>query len=169
MNEGTKVPSFIGSNLNELVSDIAKIVEGNFPDDSYFLVDLTIKGGRGNEKVVILIDGDQGVDIETCSKISRLVSEELDRIDVLKDSYTLEVSSPGVDYPLKSVRQYKKNIGKNMMVMLHDHKDIHGELIQVDDQGITIKNEGGGKKKAPHDTYIPYNDIRKAKVLVTFK
>jgi ribosome maturation factor RimP len=167
--EGTAVPSFIGSNLNELVSDIAKIVEGNFPDESYFLVDLTIKGGRGNEKVVILIDCDQGVDIETCSKISRVVSEELDRMDMLKESYTLEVSSPGVDYPLKSVRQYKKNIGKHMMLTLHDNKCLRGELILVDDQGIRIKNENGGKKKPPYDTYIPFNEIKKSKVLVTFK
>lgn len=155
--------------MNGLVNNIAKIVEENFPDDSYFLVDLAIKGGRGNEKVVILIDGDQGVDIETCSKMSRVVSEELDRLDVLKEKYTLEVSSPGIDYPLSSIRQYKKNIGKHIVIMLHDNKNLRGKLIGVDDQGIRIIYEDGGKKKPPYDTYIAFKDITKSKVLVTFK
>lgn len=167
--EGTKVPSFIGSNLNKLAGDIAKIVEDNLPDESYFLVDLVLKGARGNEKVIILIDGDRGIDIETCSKISRVVSEKLDGLDILNDRYTLEVSSPGVDFPLKSVRQYKKNIGKQVRILLHDNKNIHGELLQVDDQGITIRNTEGGKKKSPPDISIPFDDITKAKVLVTFK
>jgi ribosome maturation factor RimP len=167
--EGTKVPSFIGLILSNLSDDIAKIVKDNLPDNTYFLVDATIKGGRGNEKIVILIDGDHGVDIETCSSISRVVSKELDRSDIMKGRYTLEVSSPGVDYPLKTARQYKKNLGKQLMIMLHDKKNIRGELIQIDDQGIEIKKEEGGKKKPPPGTYIFFNEIKKAKVLVTFK
>lgn len=169
MKEGTEVPSFIGTDLNKLAGDIAKIVEDNLPDESYFLVDLAVKGARGQEKVVILIDGDRGIDIETCSRISRVVSEELDQLDILTDRYTLEVSSPGVDFPLISVRQYKKNIGKQMRILLHDNKNIHGELLHVDDQGIMIRNAVGGKKKSPENISIPFGDIKKAKVLVTFK
>ncbi|MBR9999456.1 MAG: ribosome maturation factor RimP [Cyclobacteriaceae bacterium] len=149
--------------------DIAKIVTEKFPDDAYFLVDVAVKGNPGNEKIVILIDGDQGVDIETCSAISRAVSEELDRMDVFGDSYSLEVSSPGIDYPLETVRQYRKNVGKPLLVVFHDDKNIRGELTDVNDQGISIRYEQGGKKQPPVDTYIPYKDIKKSKVLVTFK
>lgn len=155
--------------MDGLIDDIARIVKDNFPDESYFLVDIQVKGNRGNEKIVVLVDGDQGVDMETVSAISRVVSGELDRMDIFGEGYTLEVSSPGVDFPLQSIRQYRKNIGKSILVVLQDNKNVRGELLDADDQGISIRLEQGAKKQTPVDTYIAYHDIKKSKVLVTFK
>jgi ribosome maturation factor RimP len=148
---------------------MARIVKENFPDDTYFLVDLKITGNPGNEKIVILIDGDQGVDMGTISTISRAVSGELDRMDIFRDSYSLEVSSPGLDFPLQSPRQYRKNIGKPLLIILQNDKNLRGELLDADDQGISIRLEQGNKKQPSVETYIVYQDIKKTKVLVTFK
>lgn len=151
------------------IEDIARIVKDNFPDESFFLVDIQVKGNRGNEKIVILVDGDHGVDMETITAVSRAVSGELDRMEIFGGSYSLEVSSPGVDFPLQSVRQYRKNIGKSLYIVLQDNKNIRGELLDADDQGISIRLEQGTKKQSPAEAYIAYQDIKKSKVLVTFK
>jgi hypothetical protein len=62
-----------------------------------------------------------------------------------------------------------KNIGKPLLVVLQDDKNMRGELLDADDQGISIRLEQGAKKQSPVDTYIVYQDIKKSKVLVTFK
>lgn len=155
--------------MGEKADNIAEIVQKNFPDDSYFLVDIKIQGSGGKEKIVILVDGDNGISIDTCSSISRAVSNALDGMDIFDGEYTLEVSSPGIDFPLKSVRQYRKNQGKQIMIVFHDNKNLRGELVRVDDQGVGIKKERGSKKESSSEIYIPYNEIKKSKILVTFK
>lgn len=151
------------------MEDIARIVQDNFPDDSYFLVDIKVRGNPGNEKIVVLVDGDRGIDMETLSAVSRSISGALDRMDLFSKGYSLEVSSPGVDYPLKSVRQYRKNIGKKLMVVLNDQRSVRGELTEADDDGIIIRHEQRAKKQPAVDDRIQYADIKKSKVLVTFK
>jgi len=155
--------------LSDIIKNIVEIVENNFPDDSYFLVDIIVKGPEGNKKVVILIDRDNGIDIETCSSISRIVSENLDALDLFKEKYILEVSSPGVDFPLKSTRQYRKNIGRKIKILLNDNLSYTGELKQVDEKGICISKENENQKHSTIDTFISFKDIKKTKVLVTFK
>ncbi len=155
--------------MSEITKNIKKIVENSFPDDSYFLVDIQVKGSRGNIKVVILIDRDNGIDIDTCSSISRAVSEDINSIGLIEDDYTLEVSSPGVDFPLKSTRQFRRNIGRKIKIILNDNLSHTGELIQVDKQGICIKKENVKLKHSADDTFIQFKDIKITKVLVTFK
>lgn len=138
------------------------------PDDSYFVVDVKITGKRGNEKVVILIDGDSGVSVDICAEISRAVSEELELSNMFEESYTLEVSSPGIDFPLSSERQYIKNIGRPLKIDLLNGDRIKGDLKGTDNSGITLKINKG-KKKENEDLFIPFSDIKSSKVLVAFK
>ncbi len=139
------------------------------PDDSFFIVDVRVKGAPGNKKVEVIVDGDHGIDVDTCSMISRKLSSELDEADILEGKFVLEVSSPGLDQPLGAVRQYLKNIGRNLKIVLNDRKMIKGELLKVDDQGVTIKKEAKKRNHSPETTYIQFDDIDKAKVIVTFK
>jgi ribosome maturation factor RimP len=155
--------------LNEKVKNIEEIVRQNLPDPSYFLVDVKVHGSRGNEKVVILIDGDEGVDIQTCSAVSRAVSKDLDMNDLFVGNYTLEVSSPGVDYPMKTARQFRKNMGRQVRIVLNDNKTFHGKLTGVEDLGIRIKKVDQRSKKPSSEVYVPYSEIRKSRILVTFK
>jgi len=74
-------------------------VEPVLPGDQYFLVDVITKGNRGSQKIIVLVDGDDGISVDVCSRISRSLSRELDELDFVEGKYTLEVSSPGIDYP----------------------------------------------------------------------
>jgi len=138
------------------------------PDDSFFVVDVKITGKRGNEKVVILIDGDKGISVDICANISRSVSDELELNNMFEESYTLEVSSPGIDFPLTSERQYNKNVGRQLKIDLLNGERIKGDLKGADNSGITL-NVYKGKKMENEDLFIPFSDIKSSKVLVAFK
>lgn len=168
MIEGTQVPSFIGLNLKLKSEEIQRITERHLPDDSFFVVDVKLTGKRGNEKVVILVDGDDGISVDICAAVSRSVSEELELLNMFEESYTLEVSSPGLDFPLTSERQYHKNIGRQLKIDLLNGERIKGDLKETDNSGITLKINPG-KKKENEDIFIPFSDIKSSKVLVAFK
>ncbi|MGD9327877.1 MAG: ribosome maturation factor RimP [Cyclobacteriaceae bacterium] len=148
--------------------EIQRITEGYLPDDSFFVVDVKLTGKRGNEKVVILVDGDEGISVDTCADISRSVSEELESLNMFEESYTLEVSSPGLDFPLTSERQYNKNIGRQLKIDLISGERVKGDLIRTDNSGITLKINTG-KEKEDEDLFIPFSNIKSSKVLVAFK
>jgi predicted flavoprotein YhiN len=97
-------------------------------------------------------------------------SKIFDELPWMKDeSYMLEVSTPGLDQPLASVRQYKKNVGRELKVKLHD-KIVEGKLTAVADEKITLEQETGtGKKKVTSTLEVPFSDIEKAFVLISFK
>lgn len=166
--------------MQGLKQKIEGIVQKNLPHDKLYLVDVILPGGKNTKKILVLIDGDEGVSIDTYTKMSRALSTELDEMDLLEQAYVLEVSSPGVDHPLQLKRQYHKNIGRNVKVVLQDETILTGKLLAVSEENITIA-EGNmpkkGKKQAPlnkspeagiNEVIIPFSDIKKTNVLVSF-
>src|ERR1700684_1279741 len=97
----------IEKRVTELVEE--KIAEIQRPD--LFLVDVKM---HANGKLIILLDGDKGIGIADCAAVSRYVGFRLEEESAIEDAYNLEVSSPGLDMPLTLVRQYIKNIGRNL-------------------------------------------------------
>jgi ribosome maturation factor RimP len=81
-----------------------------------FLVDVVLRHDRGTRLVQVLVDTDRGVTIEECAEISRDLGRMLDAEGIFRSSYHLEVSSPGIDKPLRYLRQYHKNIGRRFKV-----------------------------------------------------
>ncbi|MGB3183840.1 MAG: ribosome maturation factor RimP [Cyclobacteriaceae bacterium] len=155
--------------MTDLKEHIASLVEANLPDESAFLVDIVIKGTNTSKKVLILIDGDQGVSIDTCAKISRAVGNELEESDTIDSAYTLEVSSPGLDHPLANLRQYRKNVGRRVRITLNDEKEAVGELLKAEEDKVVINQETKVKRKInKKETEIPFSDIKKTIVLVSF-
>jgi ribosome maturation factor RimP len=115
------------------------------------------------------MDGDNGVAIDDCANLSREIGKALDENGWIEDNYTLEVSTAGVDHPLKSVRQYKKNKGRRVKVKLKD-RTLEGQLTEVTDERIVLSQEtGSGKKKEIKTMEIPFSDIEKTLVMVSFK
>jgi ribosome maturation factor RimP len=111
------------------------------------------------------------VTIQTCARISRLVSGELEEKEIMPEAYNIEVSSPGIDYPLSSKRQYLKNIGRELKVNLSSDKEVVGKLLEVDDAGIKmlIKIKEKGKKATEEELTIPFEEVKKSVVQVSFK
>ncbi len=148
---------------------VIELVEEKIADrPDLFLVDVQMHGGG---MLSILIDGDNGVAITDCVAISRHVGFHLEEENTIEQAYNLEVSSPGIDTPLKSLRQYQKNINRSLSIKLTNGDKKEGKLIAVDSDGITIEEniKEKGKKATLVQNVVPFTDISETKVLVSFK
>ncbi len=145
------------------------MAESCLGDKSQFLVDIVISARQGPKKVLVLVDGDNGIGIDDCSEISRKLAVLLDESGLIADQYLLEVSSPGIDQSLKLTRQFKKNVGRNLKI--HSKGGvIEGILQQVSEDFIEItQTKGTGKNKETSTIQIPFSEIERAFVLVSFK
>ncbi|MDN3687767.1 ribosome maturation factor RimP [Cyclobacterium jeungdonense] len=150
---------------------IEEIVEKHLPDASHFVVDIQIVEKGPKKSLHILIDADQGITIETCALVSRAVGEEIEAKELMDTAYVMEVSSPGVDFPLSSRRQYQKNVGRSLKVTLENNDTIEGKLTEVDQRGIrmVVMKKEKGKKAVEESLDLPFEQIRKSIVVVSFK
>jgi ribosome maturation factor RimP len=151
----------------ERIEEIRKLAESALVEGQ-FIVDI-LASLKGQKKILVLVDGDQGLHIDDCAEISRKLSKALDDSGFIEENYMLEVSTPGVEHPLKLKRQYIKNIGRNVKVKLAD-KTVEGRLVEINEGSIILNQEiGSGKKKETHTLEIPFTEIEKTFVLVSFK
>lgn len=136
---------------------------------SQFIVDVIVTSKRGPRKILVILDGDTGINIDDCANLNRELSKELETLPSLQESYLLEVSTPGLDQPLKLKRQYRKNIGRRLSVKLAD-KALEGKLVEVSEDKITLEQESFvGKQKQVVGVNIEFSEIDKSFVLVSFK
>ncbi|MFY0593179.1 ribosome maturation factor RimP [Roseivirga sp.] len=153
----------------EITSQLKTIAESFLKDDSYFIVDVISKGVSGRAKHLILLDGDNGVNIDDCASLSRQIAAEVEAEDLIEGAFILEVSSPGLDHPLASKRQFAKNVGRKLKVRLQDGTMLQGKLESVEDEALEILKEVKEKKKiVTEKTSILFDSIDKANVLVSF-
>jgi|SRR5688572_15040965 len=153
----------------EIIEEIKTIITRKLADPSQFLVDVIVKGHKGPKKILIIIDGDKGVTIDDCANLSREISKDFDDVQLFEDSYMLEVSTPGLDQPLRLVRQYYKNIGRRIKVVTQQQA-IEGKLIGVEEERIKLEQEiGAGKQREIKIVDLPFSEIDKTFVLVSFK
>lgn len=168
--EGTdKSPLCLYNISMDLTDKIKQLAESKLADESQFLVDVVVSSRKGPTKVLVILDGDNGISIDHCADISRELSKAFDETGLIDENYTLEVSTPGLDQPLKMIRQYKKNIGRSLKVR-HQDQTTEGKLVEVSDERIVLSQEiGSGKKKEIKAIEIPFSAIEKAFVMVSFK
>ena len=135
--------------------------------DDIFLVSIKIKP-TNNFK--IYLDADSGLGIEKCIKINRALYKIMEEMGMYPEGdFSLEVSSPGLDEPLKLLRQYKKNTGREVEVITNDDVKKEGRLTGVTEEKITIEyTEGKGKKAVVKKDDIFFNDIKQTKVQIKF-
>lgn len=134
-----------------------------------FIVEV-IASSRNLSKITVIVDGDNGVNIDDCHRISKELSAKLDELDFGTDRYVLEVSTPGLDHPLKLKRQYQKNVGRGLKVHCLDKSILQGKLVEVSDEAITLRQElKEGKKITDKDVVIKFEDVERAFVMVSFK
>lgn len=134
-----------------------------------YLVDLKISVG---DDITVILDGDEGLSLQDCLDASRAIEFNLDREE---HDFSLQVMSPGLSEPLKLPRQFKKNMGREIEVLLNSDEKIQGEVVAVDEDKVTIvlryrrpKLIGKGKEDVVENKEIPYTDIKKALVVIKF-
>jgi ribosome maturation factor RimP len=148
---------------------VKELVEEKIADKpNLFLVDIKM---HSNGKLMILVDGDNGIGIDECVAISRHVGFHLEEENVIETAYNLEVSSPGIDTPLTSARQYAKNIGRTLAVKMADGTKREGKLTGITEDAILVeeKIKEKGKKAETVESVIPIDKITETKVLISFK
>lgn len=118
-------------------------VEDAIKGTGVFLVDIQVKPGN---EIVVEIDSNDGVDLDTCAYITRKIEAEFDRD---KEDYSLEVGSAGLTAPFKVVEQYTKNLGKEIEVQTRDGRKISGVLTAVDGDTSSFTIEVPTKVKQP--------------------
>ncbi|MBB1647091.1 MULTISPECIES: ribosome assembly cofactor RimP [unclassified Sphingobacterium] len=125
---------------------------------------------RPNKILEILLDGDNGVNIDDCAQVSRHVGFHLEEENVIDDAYRLEVSSPGIDANFVNIRQYQKNIGRTVQVKLNDNTKVEGTLLAVDEMKINVlqKIKEKGKKAQEVEKELPFDQIKATKVVISF-
>lgn len=149
-------------------AEVARIVNETLTED-LFLVDVTVSS---NNEIHVMVDSDSGLSINQIVEISRYVESKLDRE---KEDFELSVFSAGLSEPFKLVRQYKKNQGKEIEVLLTNGQKIAGLLTQVGEQAIdlevTTKEKLEGSKKKELVTrvhHLEYSEIKEAKKILKF-
>ena len=160
-------PLFIKSmTFKEKVSTV--LAECLLEKPSIFLIELVITDAF---KVIVNVDGDEGVALQDCIDVSRYMDAHLDREE---QDYSLEVASVGVGLPLKLVRQYKKNVGRTLIVKTGT-ETIEAELVEATDDFVILswearepKKIGKGKETVQKELKLPYGNIKEAIVTVTF-
>lgn len=153
----------------DIKAKLTLLAEESLLNPALFIVDV-VASSRNFSKITVIVDGDNGVTIDDIGKISKGLSAKLDELDFGTDRYVLEVSTPGLDHPLKLKRQYQKNQGRGLKVHLKDKSIVQGKLSGVSDEGITLNQEiKEGKKITEKEVIIRFEDLERAFVMVSFK
>ncbi len=155
MNFRAKVEELLSAALNER--------------SSLFLIDLKI---NDDNKILVTLDGDSGVNLQDCIDVSRAIEHNLDREEV---DFALEVASVGATTPLVMPRQFVKNIGRKLKVTKISGEIIEGSVTEADNENVTLewkarepKKIGKGKVTVEKTAVLPYDEIKEAKVIISF-
>lgn len=126
-----------------------------------FIVSVAVKS---DNRIRIFIDSDTHVLIEHCIELSKFIESQLDRDN---EDFELNVSSSGLDQPYKLSRQYIKNIGREVSVLLKDNNKVEGSLIAADQSGFSVKVITKVKKVITETTHtFLYSDIKETKEII---
>ncbi|CAM3798835.1 ribosome maturation factor RimP [Aquirufa aurantiipilula] len=137
-----------------------------------FLVDLQVSPGSKRSLVTILVDTLEGISIDECALLSRKLAHHIEENAWIEEAYNLEVSSPGLDFPLTQGWQFQKNIGRKVKVWMKKEGQVEGALLAYKEDSIEILTEKTLKHRvivAKESTWFPLAEIDKIKVQVSFQ
>jgi ribosome maturation factor RimP len=150
------------------IKAVEQMLNGLLADHpTHFLVDIWIKP---TNYIKVFIDADEGIILSLLIEYNRKLYKKLEESGLFPDGdFSLEVSSPGLDEPLKLFRQYKKNVGRYVDVTRTDSSKVEGRLIEATEDGILVETETGkGKKKETRQESILFDDIKSTKIQIKF-
>ena len=150
--------------IQQLEKFIAEILAD---EPEYFLVSLRIKP---TNNIKVFMDGDQGIAIEKCVRFNRKLYKLIEEAGMYPEGeFSLELSSPGLDEPLKMHRQYVKNIGRDIEISFTDDTKKEGKLVSVAEADLILEHtEGKGKKAVTQQLVVPFSNIKSTIVQIKF-
>jgi len=148
-----------------LEKKIVNITKEIIDRNGLLLIDFLFRGFSNSTVIEIYIDGEKSVSVEDCAKISREINERIEAENLIESSYRLEVSSPGADRPLIFLQQFTKHINRNFDLQLTDEgetsKKVTGKLLSIDGENLLFLIQ-------KEEVIVPFNTIKKAKVIISF-
>jgi ribosome maturation factor RimP len=148
--------------IEELLNDI-------FEGSDKFLVDLKVSTSN---VIRVFVDGDNGVSIDNCAEISKQLEEKLDRET---EDFELQVSSAGIDAPLKNIRQFIRNIGRKLDIQVNNGNNYTGILLEAKENTIVLENNSMQKRpdekkkvQVTEQVKIQLEEIKSAKIIISF-
>src|ERR1700761_5466818 len=157
-----------GDMVNETIKTLESMVQGLLAGETgYFLVEVKIKP---TNNIKVFLDGDNGISIDKCVQVNRGLYKQIEEMGLFPaGDFSLEVSSPGLDEPLKMLRQYKKNIGRMVELVLQDGSKKEGRLLEVSEDGVIVEEiKGKNKKKEVINHTFLFDNIKTTKIQVVF-
>jgi ribosome maturation factor RimP len=156
---------------HDLEQRIAALAEEIVGEAGAELVDVEVKGQKGSRVVRVYADADGGVDLDVIAQVSRSLGDLLEERDTIAGKYVLEVSSPGVDRPLRTATQLRRNEGRDLRVVRTREAIDRGEkgeltarLVEVTQDALHLRTTG----KKPTDLTVPLVDVDHARVVLPF-
>jgi len=149
--------------MNSIKQNILNAVKEISEENNLFLLEVLFRGTERNWVIEIFIDGEDTLAADDCARISREINQVIEEKELLDSPYRLDVSTPGVDRPLKYFKQYKKHINRKFEVRYksgENKKSITGKLVKIEEDNLYFYS---GREQV-----IKFEDIIKAKVLVSF-
>lgn len=152
----------MGTDVTEIVEELVTPI---LDEQQLELVDIEYKKEGSNWFLRVFIDKDGGIDIDDCGSVSEQLSKRLDAVDPIPTAYFLEVSSPGIERPLKKEKDLYWAVGKRINVTtkepIEGAKDFEGSLIDFDGQWLIIKEEKKNVK-------VPFAQVATARLAIVF-
>ncbi len=148
-----------------LEKKIVNITKEIIDQNGLLLIDFLFRGFQNSTVIEVYIDGEKSVSVEDCAKISREINEKIEAENLFESAYRLEVSSPGVEKPLKFLLQFTKHINRNFDLQLAEEqgtiKKVTGKLLSIDGETLVFLIQ-------KEEVTVPFNTIKKAKVIISF-
>ncbi|MDD5680868.1 MAG: ribosome maturation factor RimP [Candidatus Omnitrophica bacterium] len=140
---------------NDIIEKIRALVYNILQDNKIELIDITYRRESAGNVLRISADTENGITVDECAKVNGLISEVLDLSNLMEDRYIIEVSSPGLDRPLKGKNDFLRVKGKKIRVrtymILENKKEFIGKLDDVTDREISVLTDSGIKFSIPFD------------------
>lgn len=148
-------------NLNK--NKITNRIKEETENLGYLFIEIDFRGDTRNHILEIYIDNEVGITTVDCARVSRAIGDMIEEEELIESKYRLDVSSPGIDRPLKYIQQFKRNIGRSFELQLEDENDLkfEGKLLELDNDDLKFQI----KKEVK---VINIKNIKSAKVLVRF-
>ena len=162
-------PSLFSMSIESQVQAIETMLDAILANDpAYFIVEVKI---RPTNNIKVFLDGDNGISIEKCVFYNRILYKKIEESGMFPDGdFSLEISSPGLDEPLKLLRQYRKNVGRKVEVLLKDGVKTEGKLAEVFDEHIIVEEiKGKNKKQEIIQHNFAFENIKSTKIQIVFK
>lgn len=146
----------------DLTDRLREVFEADISELGYELVDIEYKGSKGNKILTFFIFNEEGITIDDCEKVSAFLDTRLDELDLIKDSYYLEVSSQDLSRPLKTDRDIERNINEVLKVKMKDGEVFLGKVSDINEDTYEFDLEDGTSRQ------VNKSDVKQINIEIVF-